>query len=356
MADRSQISNDIALLLRNLSRRPSSSMHFMWAWFGAGKTHTLRHIEYICNTQYPSIYPVYIEFPKSAKGFLDIYKSFTGTIDWEVVKNAYLEVFTNPEYKKLQDELRYDLPDLSNALRLLYQGTNEQQEIAIRWLRTEYREKQILKNIGVVKPIQSVEDSIKILSWLIGLISLGNQDLTEGRVLWMIDEYQRIEKLRKSAMDELNSALHSLFNSCPNGLSIIISFSGYPEEKKLPRWLSGEIKDRIGIEKPFLLPPLSHSEAIQFAKDVLECFKSTENEKYDHFPFSEESIKKTVEILEVKARHVKRKDEPKPRTIMHFFNAVLEEADPLIESGNLEVITNEFVTKVLETVYLPPEE
>ena len=39
MADREQLVSDIRTLLRNLSRRSASSMHLMWAWFGAGKAH-----------------------------------------------------------------------------------------------------------------------------------------------------------------------------------------------------------------------------------------------------------------------------------------------------------------------------
>jgi len=76
MADRTQPVFDIKTLLRNLSRRPSSSMHLMWAWFGAGKTHTLRHLEYLCKTEFTNIVPIYIEFPKSTKNFLDIYRAF----------------------------------------------------------------------------------------------------------------------------------------------------------------------------------------------------------------------------------------------------------------------------------------
>jgi hypothetical protein len=355
MADRSKIADDIATLLRNLSRRSSSSMHFMWAWFGAGKTHTLRHIEYLCKSQYPSIVPIYIEFPKSAKGFIDIFKSFTSAIDWKIVRNSYLEICTNSELKNIQEELIYDFPDLSNALLFLYQGTQEQQEIATRWLRTDYREKQILRSIGVVKPIQSAEDATKALSWLIRLISLGNQQGVVDRVLWMIDEYQRIEQLKKFAMEEMNGSLHSLFNRNPNGLTIIISFSGIPEEKKLPIWLSGEIKDRIGIEKPFLLPPLSQEEAEIFVEDVIGHFKDTSKDDDRLFPFTIESIREIIKILDKKAKEVKRKDEPKPRTLMHFFNAVLEEADSLIENGKMRVITKEFVAKLLEPVYLPPE-
>lgn len=357
MADRTQLVSDIKTLLRNLVRRPSSSMHLMWAWFGAGKTHSLRYIEYLCNTKFTNIFPIYIEFPKSTKNFLDIYKTFIGCIDINMLNSAYLEVFTSTAKDKIQRELDFDFPDLSNALKLLYLGSPNQQEIVIRWLRTEYREKRILKSIGVVRPIQTAEDAIKVMIWLVRLISLG-RSCSEGiaRVLWMIDEYQRIEKLRNSVIEEINGCLHSIFNKCPNGLSIIISFSGYPEERKLPLWLSPEIKDRIGIEKPLLLPPLSSEEAFKFVEGILTHFKNTSSITLDeYFPFSMEAIQKVIEIIEDKAKKSKRKDEPKPRTIMQFFDTVLLKADLLIEDGKMKVIDQEFVSIALKDINLPEE-
>ena len=41
IADREQFRKDIDTLLRNLSRQNASSIHPIWSWFGAGKTHTL---------------------------------------------------------------------------------------------------------------------------------------------------------------------------------------------------------------------------------------------------------------------------------------------------------------------------
>lgn len=358
MADRTQLVSDVKTLLRNLSRRPSSCMHLMWAWFGAGKTHTLRHIEYLCKIEFTNIVPIYIEFPKSTKNFLDVYRAFISCVDIDTVNNAYLEVFTSPEKDKIQNELHLGFPDLSNALKLLYQGTLDQREIVIRWLRTEYREKQILRKIGVVKPIQSSEDAMKVIYWLIRLINSGGALSGEiRRVLWMIDEYQRIETLRRPAIDEINGCLHSIFNKCPNGLSVIISFSGYPEERRLPLWLSPEIKDRIGIEKTLLLPPLSREEAFKFVEDVLTHFRNPSSiAPHKHFPFSKDAIQKVIEKIEDKAKKSKRKDEPKPRTIMQFFNTVLEEADLLIENGEMEIISEDFVSKILKEIILPEEE
>jgi hypothetical protein len=355
LADRTRLSADIQTLLRNLSRQPASSMHLMWAWFGAGKTHTLRHIEYLCHKEFTNIIPVYIEFPKSAKNFLDIYRTFITGVDLEVISNAYLEVFTSPAKEKISRELNLDFFDLSNALKFLYSGNNQEQEIAIKWLRTECREKTTLKSIGINQPIQKVEDAIRIINWLIRIINMGTASSGENsRVLLMLDEYQRIGGFREPSRDEVNGCIHSIFNKCPNGLSIIISFSGYPEGNKFPKWLSPEIKDRLD-KKPLLLPPLSEDEALTFIKDILKHFRNpflTISEAC--FPFTDDSALTIIKTIQ--AIKGKRHDEPKPRTIMHFSNLVLQEAEPLLESGELKIIDSDFVTKILHGISLTEED
>jgi len=41
------------------------------------------------------------------------------------------------------------------------------------------------------------------------------------------------------------------------------------------------------------------------------------------------------------------KKELRPRNIMQFLNAILEEAEPLMESGKLALITTSFANKIL---------
>jgi len=356
MADRIQLTSEVKTLLKNLSRQPTSSMHLMWAWFGAGKTHTLKYIQYLCNTEFTNIIPIYVEFPKASKNFIDIYKSFISSIDLEIVNNAYLEISTNPNKDKFFKDLNNDFLDLSNALKFLYQGNPQDKEIAIRWLRTEYKEKQILKNIGVARPIQTAEDAMKAISWIIRIINMNSSFPGEiQRILWMIDEFQRIEDLRKPVIDEINSCIHSVFNRCPNGLSIVISFSGYPEEK-LPEWLSPEIRDRLS-KRHFLLPPLSKDEALTFIKDVLKHFRnSSSNSSNEYFPFTHESTYAIIKTIEDMAEKCKRHDEPKPRTLMRSFHMVLEEADSMIESGQLKIIDSEFALRILKGVSLIEED
>ncbi len=343
MADRTRAVEDIHALLRNLSRRNTSSIHLIWAWFGAGKTHTLLHICHLCKMQYKSIVPVYVEFPKSVKSFLDLYRSFATNFNIDIFKDAYLDICTSPNKDQVQKELFMASPDLSNAMKALHMGGLEEHETILRWLRAENLPMNSLKMLGIGKRIDTPESAINVFSWLIKLINMST-NVSEGRfyrILWVIDEFQRIELCRTPVLQEINGCLHAVFNRSPNCFTLFMSFSSKPE-KKLPEWLSYELADRIGIEKVITLPPLNSDEAMIFVRDVLNHFRPDGTKLPNpYFPFDEKMISDTVHLIH------KKKKELRPRNIMQFLNAILEEAEPLMESGKLAIITSGFAEKIL---------
>ena len=348
MADRHVLASDIQTLLRNLSRRSGSSMHLMWAWYGSVKSHTLQHIQYLCSNVYPGIVPVYLEFPRGARGFVDLYREFIVHLPKQVIDDAYLELATNPEKAEVESQLQVEVPDLLNALKLHYMGTAEQQETVRRWLLTDVRDVRTMRSLGLTRPLTTTEDCVKCMSWLLKIISLGTPS-GERRVFWMIDEFQRVEDCRRPARDEINGALNSVFNRAPSSLSIVISFSGRPSSH-LPEWLSKDLADRIGIQKVLVLPPLTGSDAVIFVHDLLSHYRLDGDQRGFVFPFSDASITAIIE-------QVNSKTELRPRAVIHFFNAVLEEADLLIEEGRLDHISPEFAINVLkDRTYLESED
>jgi len=343
MADRTRVVEDIHTLLRNLSRRNTSSIHLIWAWFGAGKTHTLRHICHLCKVQYKSIVPVYVEFPKSVKSFLDLYRSFTTYFNIDIFKDAYLDICTSPNKDQVQKELFMISPDLSNAMKTLCIGGLEEHGSILRWLRAENLPISSLKMVGIGRRIDTPESAINVLSWLIKLINMST-NVSEGqfsRILWVIDEFQRVKLCRTPVLQQINGCLHSVFNRSPNCFTLFMSFSSKPE-KKLPEWLSHELADRIGIEKVITLPPLTSDESMAFVRDVLKHFRPEDiNLSYPFFPFDEKVVYDIIHLIH------KKKKELRPRNIMQFLNAILEEAEPLMESGELKLITTDFSNKIL---------
>lgn len=343
MADRSQAKTDIETILRSLSRRNTSTIHLVWSWYGTGKTHTLRHMEYLCLKHYPSLLPVYMEIPKAFRSFSDIYRSFAAALDFEDLRDRFLEIVTSPFKERVEKELRTEYLDMFNALKMLCMGTDQQQDTAFRWLRGEPMATTELRPLGIGKRISSAEDAIRAVTWIIKLVNAGAA-LTQnegGRLIWIIDEFQQVGYSKPLAR-EVNSSLHSIFNRCPNSLSLFISFSGRPQ-KSYPEWLSQELIDRIGVQKVLILPPLTRGEAKVFVRELLDHFRAdTANAPSHFFPFEEVTVDMLLDLIE------KDKKEIRPRSIMQYFTSVLEIGEPLLQEGKLPVIGQDFACDCLK--------
>jgi hypothetical protein len=348
LGDRKQLRSDVGDLLASLARRDTSSIHLFWAWFGAGKTHTLFYLANTAsgmakNSDGNAFHVIYSEFPKSARSFVDLYRSFLTGLDMDTLIDAFLEVSTCADSNRLRRELGLASLDLSNALQVMTSGQNQDQVTALRWLRAEPLPISEFRKIGISQRIGSVEEATRILSALIRLLMAAAQAQRRpgGRVLWLLDEFQRIERTGPRTLDEINTGLHSTFNACPNGLSLFLSFSGKPQSN-LPGWFSHELRDRIGRTKVMILPPMLSDEALIFVKDVLAQFRPPEfAHASPYFPFNEDSCKAIID-------EIGQKGDIKPRAIMQAFSAALEEADRRLETGEMSIIDSEFAKQVLE--------
>lgn len=329
-------------MFRNLTRKDSSTIHVIWAYYGAGKTHTLKFISHTCRTNYPRFIPVYIEFPKDTRSFLDLYISFIERYETEILQETFLEVFTSPKKEEAGKKLKQDFPDLFNAMSTLSQGRADQVDIANYWLRGQNLPIRDLRSVNITARLDNAEKALKVVTWIITLMLWANENqLSTPRLLWMIDEFQRISKCRKPVQDEINGCLQSTYNHCPSSFSLFLSFSGEPA-RLMPQWLSKELADRIGLQKVIVLPPLNTGEAKFFIKDLIENFRDPyHNVPNAYFPFSETAIMRIVDI-------VSQKSILKPRTIMQACDAVLEEADQLIETHQMTLIEAEFAANVLK--------
>ena len=346
IADRELFRDDLEKLLQTLSRQNASSIHPIWSWFGAGKTHTLYYLSnraaQIHKNGTSHLRTIYSEFPQKPRSFVDVYRSFAFRLDLETLLEAYLEICTSPDSDRLKRDLLAVSPDLVNVLKVLAIGGQADQDLAMRWLRAEALPVADCRKLGISKRISSSEDSSRILIGLIRMfgLSASSQNQINSRLIWLLDELQRIDQLPQRIRDEINTGLHSTFNACPTGFSMILSFSGRPTET-LPVWFSAELKDRIGRTKVMILPPMQTEDALKFIKDVLAHSRPAEYADIDPcFPFSEDTCRVIIEDIQ-------EKEELKPRSIMQAFNAVLQEADAQIESGEMQEISPALAKKVL---------
>lgn len=346
IADREQFHEDVEKLLRTLSRQNASSIHPIWSWFGAGKTHTLHYISnrvaQINKQGTSNLRTVYSEFPRNPRSFVDVYKSFALRLDQEALSEAYLQICTSAEAAHMERDLLAVSSDLASALKVLVIGEPADQDLAMRWLRAEALSRTDCQKLGISKRVTSSEDSSRILIGLVRMfgLSASSQKQTNSRLIWLLDELQRIEQSPARVRDEINTGLHSTFNACPTGFSMILSFSGRPTEM-LPAWFSPELKDRIGRTKVMILPPMQTTDALKFVRDVLAHSRRPEDSDIDpYFPFSESTCRMIIDDIQ-------KHDELKPRAIMQAFNAVLQEADILIETGKIKIVSTELSRKVL---------
>src|SRR6266540_5153372 len=136
MADRVDLAKELGLLLQRLARRPQSSIHLMWAWFGAGKTHALQYLAYLATSGYRNVLPVYTEFPKTASGFIDLYRQAALAWNLDDIADAYLELATSSEGEQHLRQLA-DYPDTARALKGLASDDRTEAAAVREWLRGE---------------------------------------------------------------------------------------------------------------------------------------------------------------------------------------------------------------------------
>ncbi len=347
IADRAQLRADIDALLDAALHREASVIRLLWAWFGAGKTHALYYLANRASAlgrgeSLTMIYSAYSEFPKSAKGFIDVYRAFVASLDFNELVDAFLEVSTSRASSSLISNLSLSSPDLLSSLQVAATGEPQDQLVAMRWLRGDALPVGQFRKVGISKGITTSEEAIANLVAIMGLLRAAatSQGFTRSTVMWLLDEFQRVEKASPKVRDEINAGLHSVFNACPSGLVIVLSFSGRPQQT-LPDWFSPDLADRIGRTKVLLLPPMLPEEGFVFVRDVLEeCRADGSKLSSSYFPFTHESCEAII-------NEIRSTGELKPRSLMQAFGAVLEEAEPRLRSGELDSISANYSTEVL---------
>ncbi len=332
-ADRRTVLEDVYQILNYLSRRKPSTINLIWAWFGAGKSHTLKHMVHLCGSKFKLLLPVYTEYPKTVKSFFDLYVYFVSELGVDFICDVGMEILSGENSQDIKKELLSLSSDFVYAIELL-----EKDEIlAKRWIMGEKVPRPTLSKHGIGKRIETSDDAVKAIACIVKMLELSGRC---SRVLWMIDEFQRVGTEKKNVLEDINTGLHSVYNACPNSFSIFLSFS-VREKRKIFSHLSKELIDRIGIQKIIEIPKMSAQDAFAFVSDVLYEFRAGEDPSIATFyPFDEDAVKFIISLIE-------RSSELKPRTIMQYFSAVLEAAEAQILRGEMKVINLEFSKKLL---------
>lgn len=340
-ADRAQLREGVTRALRRMNRVTATSLLLLWADFGAGKTHTLKYLEAACRRDHQGLLPGYSALPKGLKSFLDLYREIVAGLDAALLGRLLTERCAGRSFDKVVYEDMHRLPDLGFALRAIHQGSERDKAIALQWLRAVPGQSMAqLRTVGVGRKIQTTDDAIAALTTICRLVAGSDQ---YHRIVILIDEFQRASQVAPKILAEINAGLHTLYNSCPDGLSLVLSFS-CGSVAHLELMLSPELLDRAPLTDPLTMPEMTRDDGVSFVTDLLAAYR-LDGAPTATFPYTPAALEAVVDHIQSS-----RSLTLKPRTLMKVMDEVTLEADEAIELGRLTSIDEQYVRSVLGAV------
>jgi hypothetical protein len=303
----------------------------MWADFGAGKTHTLYYIESMANQK--GMFTTYVEWPKKTTTFVDVYRVIARHFPLPVLSSLFWSCCNNVGVDEVLTWASRENPDFAAILDCLYENNNH--PIIQDWLAAEPGvTRRELGEVKVRNPIKNSDDAIRALVILTGLVA---RSKCYSKLLMMLDEFQRVDQLPPRVRRDVNDGIHTLFNSCPEFLWILLSFS-FGEPNNIKYLLTDEVISRADLER-IQLPTMSDKQAIEFVVDLLRAYRCKDM-KDPFFPFTKESCQA---ILKQVGRLT-------PRRIMKGFDLVLRRAKDEMADGSMTCVTHQFALQILKDV------
>lgn len=314
-AGRRQTKVQLDRLLWKMQFAPRSGLHLLWANFGMGKTHTLLHLQHLCQQTQSRLIPVYAIMPQRARGFLEAYRAIVSELPYGFLGDQLVKVGNNWSGSLTLHPMFSKSPGVVNAILSIRGGDAERATAARQWLIAQPGlTARHLRAVGVTYRIRTPENAINALTALTHLATFKSNPPT--KLVVMLDEYQRIGELKPRVMNEVNAGLHSYYNEHPNGLELILSFS-FGREDNVAYLLSDGLKSRAEPQS-ISLDVLSQAEAIEFIRDLLVQFRLREDGRWA-FPFSPAAVETLV-------KHIAETKALTPRRVMVYANHVLLES------------------------------
>jgi len=335
-ADRRELRARFERLVASWTTNPRSGLYLMWADLGAGKTHALRFIEGLGRKRNPPSLAIYCDVPDTAVDFRSLYIQAATRLSEEALSEAiYKHRQTEGEAGWLSSSvLRGDRTTPRILWTIAEAGASAQGDLARRWLRGERLGARDLALLGATGWIKTSDDAIRTLTTIARLLSRSKH---YSRVILMFDEFQRIGQVSQKRVKDINAGIASVFNGCPEGLAIILSYSfGAPENIRY--MTTGEVLSRVG--ENYHLPVLTVNDSGVFLSDLI-AHHSTDGQQR---VFEALAMKRLIEKLREDSH-----DRITPRKLMQVAGAVFDSA---VADGEAFPIT----ASVAERLYRAPVE
>jgi hypothetical protein len=315
------------LLLRTASRVPASRIVLLWAAYGGGKTHALKHLQLKARER-AELLALYTATPEGIRSFLDVYRAIIDA----ALEAGTLEAAGKDLFGSRGGPGRTDL-----ERALIRVGTlpidDLQVRTAISWLKAEKVPLKDLRDIGINRRLESTIDGVDCLNELIAVLQRGGKG--KVKVLVLLDEIQEIEKLDKRRQTEAIGGLHKVFDRTTEGLTLVLSFTT-ASQAQVRHIIGDALFDRRG--EILTLPPIDVDEGVELIEGLLE-FWSIDKAK-SPFPFEPAAIRPAVEAIAENSRQSLT-----PRDVIRGFDNVLREADLDIEEGKIKQVNAAYALK-----------
>lgn len=332
---------------------PASTSALLWGGRGAGKTYSMNYftkieeIEKMLKERKLAL--VMIKLPISIYITTESYKAlYCSIIDalranlkqlLSEVSETYKEKL--PAIGSLKSRFKTELKYLSknetiqNVIsewfeNMVFDRTRNEEEI-VKVLKLEARKK-----------IFTEDDIQGIVSTLFNFI-VHSETLREfiGKrikiILWL-DEWECIKDIRVMEYRKINDFLRYLIDYVPSDFVLLINVTLRPDEESIdiPGYFTHQLLNRIGQRIEF--PPLTADDAFEYVFERIN-HNLVDKNKGCH-PFTEESIKATIELLMATNKPIL------PRDLNRVFSAILFEAF----YENVDKINSEFVKKKADVI------
>ena len=323
---RAEARRRLRILLRTVSRVPASQIVLLWAAYGAGKTHALKHLQGMAREK-PDLLALYTATPEGIRSFLDVYRAIIeAALEAGTLAAAGKDLFNRVG--------RPGRTDLERALIRMGTLSIDDREVrtAISWLKAEKVPMRDLRDIGVNRRLESTTDGVDCLNDLIRVLQRDGA----VKLLLLLDEIQEIDQLDHKRRTEAIGGLHKVFDRNTEGLTLVLSFTT-ATQAQVKRIIGDALYDRRS--ETLSLPPITVDEGVELVEGLLSAWSI--DEKKSPFPFEAASIKPIVRAIAADSRVLT------PRDVIRAFNSILREAELDIEEGAIDRIDTAYALERL---------
>lgn len=301
---RPDVLRQMRMLLRSASRVPASQLVLMWADLGSGKTHALRHMEYLAKG-YTDLVTIMLTTPRGIGSFFDVYRA---AVDGAIAVGALASAGRDLMDRTIRGQVANDV---ERAIIAIGTYQEESARIAQAWLRGNKVQRQASKDIGVTSQIRTAPEAIDALGDLINVLRRRDR-----AVLLLVDEVQEFADLAPKKRDEAVGGLHKVFDKNPDGLTMVLSFTA-ASQGTMQALIGGPLSDRAN--NVITLPAITRDEAIELITGLLQHWSAKPDTA--PAPFEPTAIAAVVDTL------ASSSPELSPRSVILAFDAILREAE-----------------------------